>query len=160
MTDWKPFFEMVSTVRGKCRECGVEMDVRAGRPQKHLRGHTDIIPPVTPAQEEAAPPEAEAIEPAKVAHPRGSKEWAIEEILAAIESDTATPDTKIKALALYKEYQQFGSSMLDDEKEVEAHNAQWDRVLKRVGELTAAEERLLRHPGVRVRLLERLGKTP
>lgn len=36
---WRPRFEMLTGARAKCVECGHELDIRGGRPQKHLAEH-------------------------------------------------------------------------------------------------------------------------
>lgn len=98
--------------------------------------------------------DVETVAPAtpEPAFARGSREWAVEKVLAVADDDSSTSEQKLKALDLLKEYQDFGTKRLDDEKEAEASALQWDRVFAKVGDLRKHEEKLLKEPAVRLRL--------
>ena len=58
----------------------------------------------------------------------------------------------MKALDLLKDYEQYGSKRLDDQKEAEESLAQWDRVFAKVGGLKQVEAKFLKDPAVREKL--------
>ena len=134
-------YDYLTTTQVRCKACGAEMDVRAGRAKRHYEK----------MHEEAAPVVDEPDPPGKPVV-RGSREWAIEEVLKIAAAKNATHEQKLKALDLLKEYEQYGSKRLDDQKESEESLAQWDRVLAKASGLKTAEAKLLKDPAVRERL--------
>ena len=171
----KERFDYLTTTQVKCKVCGAEMDVRAGRAWKHYSLQHKETPPA-PAPQAAAPPEPVKVvpivevsaprdavapaEPEAVFHVeqsakgavRGSREWAIEEVLKIAAAKNATHEQKLKALDLLKEYEQYGSKRLDDEKESAESIAQWERVFAKADRLKAIEAKLLKDASVRGRL--------
>lgn len=65
----------------------------------------------------------------------------------------------MKALDLLKEYEDFGTKRIDDEKEAEASRLQWERVLAETADLREQEKLLIKDPVVQMRLLAFLPKT-
>lgn len=176
----KDRFEYLTTTQVKCRSCGVEMDVRAGRAWKHWsNAHGDDAPvgPVKmpPVPEEPPPPvePAPSVEPAppvvSLPAPKapkrapkkvvevGSREWAVKQVVAIAEDKASTKDQRLDALKLLKDYEDYGRERIDDEKESAESLAQWDRILSKVDGLQRAEAVLLRDNSVRVRLAKALG---
>lgn len=56
---WRPKFEMLSGARAKCIECGHELDIRGGRPQKHLASHGNVPRETSPEEPDDAVAEVE-----------------------------------------------------------------------------------------------------
>ena len=158
-----PHFDYLGTSLVKCKACGQEMDTRGGRAKKHLSETHAVTILGKPKPERKADKEervAEVSEVASVTEPsafaRGSREWAVEKVLAVADDSASTSEQKLKALDLLKEYQDFGTKRLDDEKEAEQSRLQWDRVFDRTKDLKRQEDELLKDPSVRVRLKEAL----
>lgn len=91
--------------------------------------------------------------PAEEVTTEGSRSWAVKEIRAIAASKSATPEQKLKAFDLLKEYEDWGTKRLDDEKEAEASRAQWLRVFETVEDLRVHEASLLKDPAVQKRLI-------
>ena len=78
-------------------------------------------------------------------------------MLEVADSVSATPEQIVKALDLLKEYEDYGTKRLDDEREVEQSILQWERVLREVDGLRSAEKALIqKQPAVAQRLKELL----
>ena len=154
-TDLLPYFDYIGTAKVRCKSCGAEMDTRGGRAAKHLEEHGTTLD--KPADKEERVEKVTAIvapeDTPEEASPlvRGSREWAVEKILNVMDG-ASTSEQVLKAADLLKEYQDFGTKRLDDEKEAEASALQWDRVFAKVTDLRKHEEKLLKDPSVRVRL--------
>ena len=153
-----PYYEYLGPAKVKCKTCGAEMDTRGGRAKTHLKSH-GVSSEATPKPERKADrvervAEVEQVAPVEAASAfvRGSREWSVEKILTVMDNPASTSEQVLKAADLLKEYQDFGTKRLDDEKEAASSAAQWDRVFVRVAELKKAEEKLLKDPDVRVRL--------
>ena len=141
-------FDYTTTSRVKCKACGAEMDTRGGRARQHYeKMHGEV---------EAAPPERE-VEGKATGSVVGSREWAISEVIEIAKSKNATHEQKLKALDLLKDYEQYGSKRLDDQKEAEESLAQWERVFAKTDGLKKAEDKLLKDVAVRERLRMSLG---
>jgi hypothetical protein len=149
-----PYFDYVGTAKVKCKSCGAELDTRGGRAITHLKSHGIVMMGAeeTKEVEELVEESVPAPPEERPGLARGSREWAVEMVLEVASSKQSTSEQKLKALDLLKEYQDFGTKRLDDEKEAEASRLQWERVFAKVGDLRKQEETLLKDPAVRVRL--------
>jgi hypothetical protein len=160
-------FTYVSTVRATCKTCGVDLDVRAGRARRHLEKVHGVggAPELTGLVSEPRPPgvnEPSGVEPPVTSKgpPRGSREWAVELVLTVADAPGATPEQKLKALDLLKEYESFESAgTFDDELEREKFMAQWDRAISRAKTLRDLEKALFRDPLTRQDVLRSLQET-
>lgn len=91
---------------------------------------------------------------------RGSREWAVELVLSVADRADATPEQKLKALDLLKEYESFESAgNFDDEAEREKFMAQWDRAISRAKTLRDLEKSIFRDPLTRQDVLRSLQET-
>ena len=160
-------FTYTSTVRAACKTCGAEMDVRAGRPQKHMKAHGVGGAPELTTREPSEARVPEVRQPAGVEppvksskHPRGSREWAVELVLEVADAPDATPEQKLKALDLLKEYESFESAgTFDDEIEREKFMAQWDRAIAKAKTLRELEKSIFRDALTRQDVLRSLQET-
>jgi hypothetical protein len=152
--DLLPYFEYVAADRVKCKSCSMLVTTRGGRATQHLAMHGVKPEPEPEHPSEAVAAQVVAPKPSEEprAFARGSREWAVEKVQAIVENPSSTNEAVLKALDLLKEYQDFGTKRLDDEKEAEASRLQWERVFAKVGTLKKTEETLLKDPAVRVRL--------
>ena len=78
----------------------------------------------------------------------------MEKILAVADAPGATPEQKLKALDLLKQYEDYGTTRFDDEREAEQSRLQWERVFEKVEALKETEHRLLKSVAVRNHLAE------
>lgn len=163
--EWRDHFEVVDgndRARKKCLKCGEVMDCRAGRGQKHLRTVHGMLSEGPVAEDGGAgsggrPPEPttpalkqQGENPPPSKYPRGSREWAIEKVLEVADADAATPEQKLKALDLLKEYEQYeGAAKFDDQIERQKHIEQFERAIERAKELRAIEKKLLKDHATR-----------
>lgn len=169
--DWlKERFDYLTTTQVKCRSCGAEMDVRAGRAWKHWSNtHGDAPPAAVPVPKPEPPKEEPKVAilpverppaPVRLKKPKaetGSREWAVKQVIGIAEDPASTKDQRLDALKLLKDYEDYGRERIDDEKEAAESLAQWDRVLEKVDGLRKAESSLLRETTVRVSLAKALG---
>lgn len=155
MPDWKPYFKHLPDTpdrgRQECTLCGTQLDVRAGRAQKHL---ANVHPGVGVQGASKASPDKEPASGFSSKHPRGSREWGIDHLLYLIDHPGLTPDARLKALAELKEWESYeGAGKFDDEVEREKHMDQWERAIKRSRELRDLEKKILRDQATRQDLL-------
>lgn len=142
-----PYYEYLAPAKVKCKTCGAELDTRGGRAITHLKAHGISLDGEAPAPTSTVQEKRE--EPILA---RGSREWAVQMVLSVADDPSSTSEQRLKALDLLKEYQDFGTKRLDDEKEAEASRLQWDRVFAKAVELRKVEDDLLKEPAVRLRL--------
>ena len=154
-TSWRDYFEVVDgadKARKKCRLCGIVLDSRAGRAQKHLQSVHGEAPVHAPVNKDRDP---DYQKPSKF--PRGSREWGIEWLREIIDAPATTPDARLKALAEIREWESYeGSGSFDDQAELEKHLEQWDRVVKRAKELRELSKKLLRDATTRQDLMRQM----
>ena len=177
--EWRDSFEVVDggdRARKKCLICGEVLDCRAGRGQKHLRTVHGMLSEGPVAAEAGAGPEGrlpsrapggatqalngQGGNPPASKYPRGSREWAIDLVLQVADAPGATPEQKLKALDLLKEYEQYeGAGKFDDQFERQKHLEQWERAMERARDLRVLEKKLLKDHAVRQDLLRALEET-
>lgn len=150
--NWREHFVQApgdKPARQKCVHCSVELDVRAGRAQKHLKMHPELGE--EGATEAVVASGAGSELPSSPSQfPVGSREWSVQKVIAVANNPAATPEQTLKAMDLLKEFEGFeGAGKFDDEVEKAKHMEQWERVLDRVKELRAVEKKLLKDPLVR-----------
>lgn len=160
MPDWKSYFKHLPGTpdrgRQECTLCGTQLDVRAGRAQKHLANVHPGVGGTTeaPGERPDPPPDKEPASGFSSKHPKGSREWGIDHILYLIDNPGLTPDARLKAIAELREWESFeGSGKFDDEVEREKHMEQWERAIKRSRELRDLEKKILRDQATRQDLL-------
>lgn len=157
MSSWKDLFEIVDynqKARQKCRECGVVLDVRAGRAAKHALSHgvTGEGAGTNRDSEPGPDKEAPSSTPNQAAPgpTKGSREWAVRMVQDIADDKKASAEQKLKALDLLKDFEGFESAgTFDDEVEREKHMEQWQRAVERCKSLREVLKKLVKDPTVK-----------
>lgn len=153
MSSWKDLFEIVDynqKARQKCRECGVVLDVRAGRAAKHALSHGVTGEGAGTNRDSEPGPDKEAPSSTPKGPAKGSREWAVLMVQDIADDKGASPEQKLKALDLLKDFEGFESAgTFDDEVEREKHMEQWQRAVERCKSLREVLKKLVKDPTVK-----------
>ena len=157
---WRPFFEPLTGARAKCRECGTDLDIRGGRPQKHLALHGKT-PEGTPFPE-APPPEEASPEEAATRIETGleglSRDERLRNLLFLANDSTAAQRDRVAAETLIAKYQGWLDSPPEENEDEARENilARSRRAVERKGAIPAEFEKVTRDREGKAWLLQNL----
>lgn len=161
---WRAHFTPVDSARHRCNDCGAVMDVRGGRPQKHL---ADAHAGKAPAPAEGAPGEPVAEMPEEVTQAADALEAGLEgldrntrlrNLLSLASETTAAVRDRVAAETLIAKYQGWLDAPPEEDEEENRlkYVSRFQKALGAKKEIQTRFRRLIRERELRTWLLRQV----